>query len=53
MFVSFIEQTNNMMLRDITCSMFVDSDFCPGCGIDVSQFTHDDSCPYVNQSRNS
>lgn len=23
-----------------------DYSFCPGCGIDLSQFNHDSSCPY-------
>ncbi|KAG2224832.1 hypothetical protein INT45_008014 [Circinella minor] len=21
--------------------------FCPGCGVDVSQFSHEGSCPYL------
>ena len=23
--------------------------FCPGCGVDVSQFSHDGSCPYLRR----
>ncbi|OBZ81382.1 hypothetical protein A0J61_10569 [Choanephora cucurbitarum] len=44
----------NRLLSSINGSSFVSSfnasvndyTFCPGCGVDVSQFTHDDSCPY-------